>query len=180
VIRRRAWWVRAALPAAIAASTVIIPSTASARSPSGAKGIVFLKGKLITDGLLTVGQPETVRVKGLPAKTRLTGAILPPPSERNCFDPVTSFCIPGPLPPAPGSPRFKTDGTGRATLTFIMVDHYDLIAGESEHVTLVNGQVIVANFSGRRPVHRGGKKVILDGYANAKALVEVREPAPSS
>jgi hypothetical protein len=175
VIRPCAWWLRAALAATIAASTVVIPSTASARSPS--KDIVFPKGKLITDGLLTVGQPETARVKGLPAKTRLSGAILPPPSERNCFDPATGFCIPGPLPPAPGTPRFKTDGKGRATLTFIMADHYDLIAEENEHVTLVNGQVIIVNFSGRRRVHRGGKKVILDGYSNAKAMVEV-PPAP--
>ena len=162
--------------AAIGGSAATGSLGATDGSHAGGDGIVSFKGKLRTDGLLSVGRSETVRVRGLPAKTRLRGGIRPPPSERNCFDIDTGICLPGPLRRVPGTRRFETDRKGRATLTFVMPDHYDLIAGPSDRVTLVNGQVIVVNFSGRRAARRGGRKVILDGYANAKAVVEVPPP----
>jgi hypothetical protein len=170
----RAWrrWRRVVLATGVAAA--IVPAAAPANSPSAETKIVSFKGKLISDGMLTVGQSETARVKGLPPKTRLFGGLRPPPSEMNCFDLASGFCIPAPLRQVPGTRGFKTDAKGRATLTFTMPDHYDLIAGPTDQVTLVNGQVIVIGFSGTRPAHRHGRKVTLDGYANGKALVEVR------
>ena len=69
---------------------------------------------LISDGLLTVGAPETLRVIHVHRKPhrRLKAYIYPPPTATICnqesFDlALFSLCLPQPLHPAPGTRPLK-------------------------------------------------------------------------
>ena len=105
------------------------------------------KGKIHTDGTLTVGQQETISVTGLPGKYRLAGYISPAPTANSCFDfDIDAYCFPPPLFRVAGTPRFKSSRKGRATLTFVMPPGYELVSFEdplkSHPIYLVNGQTV--------------------------------------
>ena len=108
---------------------------------------------LISDGLLTVGAPETLRVIHVHRKPhrRLKAYIYPPPTATICnqesFDlALFSLCLPQPLHPAPGTRPLKANKKNRGSLTFVMPAAYEYIdpydPTQSHPVTLVDGQTV--------------------------------------
>jgi hypothetical protein len=111
------------------------------------------KAKLITDGLLTVGAQETLRVIHVPRKPhRRLKAFLYPPStaticEKEAFDlGLFSVCLPQPLRPVPGTRPLKANKKNRGSLTFVMPSAYEYIdpydPTQSHPITLVDGQAV--------------------------------------
>jgi hypothetical protein len=122
---------------------VLVSSTALAAGPAFARQHL-IRGKMRTDGLLTVGQQETVSLRNLPPKSSL-GIQIRPAGE--CFSPEQNgLCLPEPAYPVPGTPKFKTTGKGRARLTFVMpsgnlfLDFSDPL--QSHPISFANGQVV--------------------------------------
>jgi hypothetical protein len=146
---------------------------------------VWIKGKLRTDGALTVRQLETVTVRGLPPRMNLDLSIAPLDDLTNCYDIGPGTCLPTPLHPAPGSPGFRTSSKGQAVLTFVMPDSYPLISsgfgpddeGPQQYVrSFRDGQVVTirARGSKRHVVH--GSRTLTRGSAFGQAVVEVPPP----
>jgi hypothetical protein len=111
--------------------------------------------KVRTDGTLTVGQQETLTVKGIPRRPKLknlTAYISPPDSATGCFVSFEAYCVPQPLFPVAGTSRLKASKKGRASLTFVMPPAYEFIDNRdplnSHPVTLINGQAVHAEVDG--------------------------------
>jgi hypothetical protein len=115
------------LCAALACALVPAAALASGTTPNGlsAKGhikFIFLKARVVSDGYVTPGQPETISVSRLAPKANLKVFIEPPPITIQCGE--LYFCDPAPTAPAPGAPPYRSDRKGRALLTFIVPDTY--------------------------------------------------------
>ncbi len=108
----------------------MLPATGLASKPVSdlsAKGktkFVFLKAKVGSDGFVTPGQPETISITRMAPKARIAIFIEAPPTTIQCGE--LYFCDAAPAVPATGSPPFKADKKGRALLTFVMPDTYNL------------------------------------------------------
>ena len=116
-----------ALFAALACALVPAAALASGTTPNGlsAKGqikFIFRKARVVSDGHVTPGQPETISVSRLAPKASLKVFIEPPPITIQCGE--LYFCDPAPTAPAPGAPPYRSDRKGRALLTFIVPDTY--------------------------------------------------------
>jgi len=85
---------------------------------------VFLKAKVGSDGFVTLGRPETISISRMAPKAKIAVFIEPPPTTLQCGE--LYFCDVAPAAPAPGSPPFVANKKGRAVLTFLMPDTYDL------------------------------------------------------
>ena len=133
--------------------------------------IVFMKARVASDGFVTPGQPQTVTVSDLPAKTRFRMAIEPPPTTLQCGQ--FYFCDLAPVTPAPGSPPFRTTKKGKATVTFVMPLTYNIATDPFDPATrrpvgFMNGQRVHINVQGkkRKP---GVRKV---GFGFGRAIVQ--------
>jgi hypothetical protein len=121
---------RTALVAAIAAiACVSIPVGAGAAAAPVAElaakkkiKSIFLKGKVVSDGIVTPGQLETIAISRMPRRARVKVFIEPPPTTPQCGE--FYFCDVAPTSLAPGSPPYRTSGKGRALLTFVMPSTY--------------------------------------------------------
>ena len=94
---------------------------------AGAEGkakFVFLKAKVGSDGFVTPSQPETISISRMAPKGRIAVFIEPPPTTLQCGE--LYFCDAAPAAPAAGSPPFVADAKGRAVITFVMPETYDL------------------------------------------------------
>ncbi len=173
--------------AAISVGAIVVLCTA-ASAQAGVfsdldKELEKIKGKVHTDGTLTVGQQETISVTGLPGKHRLAGYISPPPTATTCFDfEVDGYCFPQPLFRVAGTPTFKSSRKGRARLRFVTPPAYEFINFsdpiQSHPIYLVNGQTVhveVETTLKRRL--RNGTYSVTGPVASAIAVVEV-PPAP--
>src|SRR3954447_18991860 len=120
----------------IVAGLVAVSGVAlGAASLAAADEEIFQTGKLRSDGVMTVGQPETVVMKGLPPKLKVRMGVYA--NDQRCQNFKTAFCIPAFPKRAAGTPRFRTSGKGRARLTFVMPAAYDVLNLKSlktEHV----------------------------------------------
>ena len=85
---------------------------------------VFLKARVGSDGFVTPSQPETISISRMAPKGRIAVFIEPPPTTLQCGE--LYFCDAAPAAPAPGSPPFVADRKGRAVITFVMPETYDL------------------------------------------------------
>jgi hypothetical protein len=133
--------------------------------------VVFFKARVASDGFVTPGQPETVTVFKMPAKTRFRMAIEPPPTTLQCGQ--LYFCDLAPVTPAPGSPPFRTNGKGRATVTFIMPTTYNIATDPFDPstrrpVAFANGQRVHINVEG---VKRLPKKRKI-GFGFGRSIVQ--------
>jgi hypothetical protein len=165
----------------LAASIGLGLSTASASVRPTPPDNQNIKGKLATDGVLTVSQLETVRVKGLSPKTKLDLEVVPP-ATKSCFEDLTRVCVSAPISRAPGTPRFRTNGKGRALLTFVTPDHYDLFNLRIEDrvpAPFTNGQGVVVRASGLHVVRHHGNRDFIFAVAQAGAVVQTAQPAPA-
>jgi hypothetical protein len=147
-------------------------------SPSGAQPLakqrvklVFFKARVHSDGIVTPGQPETVAVSDLPARTRFKMAIEPPPTTPQCGE--FYFCDFAPVAPAPGSPRFRTSGKGRALVTFVMPSTYNIATDPFDPhtrrpVAFADGQSVHIDVEGVKRL----AKVRKIGFGFGRAIVE--------
>lgn len=120
---------RAALASFAVLACALVPAAAlaSGTTPNGlsAKGqikFIFLKARVVSDGYVTPGQPETIAVSRLAPKASVKVFLEPPPITIQCGE--LYFCDPAPTTPAPGAPPYRSDRKGRALLTFIVPDTY--------------------------------------------------------
>ena len=109
----------------VAAVSMIVLGALVAASLAAADEEVFQTGKLRSDGVMTVGQPETVFIKGLPPKRKVRMSIFA--NDTRCQNFKNAFCIPASPKRVAGTPRFRTSAKGRARLTFVMPATYDVL-----------------------------------------------------
>jgi hypothetical protein len=136
----------------------------------------FIKARMHTDGVFTAGQPETITLTRMLRKVKVSVDIEPGGPECAIRRKLVSICFPLSLHPAPGAPRFRTNGRGRATLTFVMPSSFTEFRVREftmPTVAFTNGQPIhVFAFGLHRRGHGRASKLI-DSAANAPVVVEV-------
>jgi hypothetical protein len=147
-----------------------------------------IHGRLHTDGLLTVGQQETITVNKLPGKFRLQAVMSPPPTATDaCFQftkhGIIGFCVPEPLFRVPGAPPFRSSTKGRASLTFTTPPAYEFLNFrdplQSHPIYLIDGQTVhVDVLTVTKHRNRRGVLIIAE-FAVASTIVRVEVP-PSS
>jgi hypothetical protein len=151
-----------------------------AASLASADEEIFQTGKLRSDGVMTVGQPETVVIKGLPPRRKVNLSIYS--NATRCQNFKTAFCLPARAKRVAGTPRFRTSGKGRARLTFVMPAAYDVLNLKSlktEHFAFTNGEPVLVNATADTAARRHGESVHLIGIAEGKAVAEVLPPPAS-
>jgi hypothetical protein len=114
----------AAAVLAAAACALLGPATASAADGKAKTKFVFLKARVGSDGVVTPSQPETISVSRMAPKAKFAVFIEPPPTTLQCGE--LYFCDVAPAAPATGSPPFVANAKGRAVVTFVMPETYDL------------------------------------------------------
>jgi hypothetical protein len=117
-------WTAALAAALVVAATAVATVPANDLSAKRHVKFIFLKARVVSDGYITPGQPETISVSRLAPKAPVEVLIEAPPITLQCGE--LYFCDPAPAAPAPGSPPFRSDKKGRAVLTFITPDTYYL------------------------------------------------------
>jgi hypothetical protein len=172
---------------ALLALAVSLASRADAASVvSGYAGVPdHVKGRLHTDGTLTIGGTETLSVTGLPGKFRLAALVEPAGETTDCFDFNEGFCLPQPLFHVAGTPRFHSSRKGRAALTFVMPPGVEFVNFanplQSHPVNFVNGDrvLVYVQTTIRHRDRRGGAVSVSFPVAAAHVVVEVPAPPPS-
>jgi hypothetical protein len=146
-------------------------------SASGDEEIIR-KGKLATDGVMTVGQPETVFIKGLPPRKKVRVSVTA--NDQRCQSVKAGFCTPEPASRLAGTPRFRTSGKGRAVLTFVMPTGYDFLhlkpPFKSQPTPFTNGEPLLIDATVDAAVRIHGESRHLIGIAQAGAVAEVPQP----
>jgi hypothetical protein len=181
-VRRNTAVASAAL--ALAGSVGLALSSAWASPRPTPPDSISRKGKLATDGVLTVGQPETVQVTKLPPRVKLRLEVTPPLTRGSCADFDVSICISAaPIPPVPGTPPFRTNGKGRASITFSTPDHYDLLNARNlvdrTPAAFTNGQGVIVTASGIHRERLHGRKELIFAFAQSGAVVQTAQPVPA-
>ena len=162
-----------------ASSLCLAVVVTGAASLASADEEVFQTGKLRSDGVMTVGQPETVTIKGLPPKRKVRLDIYA--NDQRCQNFKNTFCIPASGKRMAGTPRFRTSGKGRARLTFVMPAAYDVLNLKNlktEHVSFTNGEPLLVSATADTAARRHGESVHLIGIAQGSAIAEVPAPPP--
>jgi len=140
---------------------------------------IFQKGKLRSDGVLTVGQPETVRIAGLPPKRKVRMSVSA--NDDRCQSFKVGYCVPEPARRAAGTKRFRTSGKGRAALTFVVPSSYFFIKFKDptkpQRLPFVNGEPLLVDATVDTAVRRHGESRHLIAIALGRAVAEVL-PAP--
>ncbi len=164
----------------VAGVSAIALGALGAASLATADEEIFQTGKLRSDGVLTVGQPETVVIKGLPPKLKVRMSVAA--NDTRCQKFKVGFCTPEPAKRVAGTPRFRTSGKGRAVLTFLMPAGYDFLhlkpPFRSERVAFTNGEALLIDATVDTAVRRHGESRHLIGIAEGHAVAEVPPPPP--
>jgi hypothetical protein len=151
-------------------------ATSAHATPSG----LTAHAKVRSDGVLTVGQQETIRVKWARPKLKLQAAVISAVVPRDCFKFFEVECTPQPLFRLAGTPRFQASRQGRAALTFVMPPAWEFIDWRnpiaSHPVAFANGERIFIQLSG---IIRKPRSLTVFGLGGTTAAVEV-PPPPSS
>jgi hypothetical protein len=168
--------------AALAGALLVTAAAASATtsgvdlSSNGKKTkFIFLKARVGSDGFVTPGQPETISLTRMAPKAPIAVFIEPPPTTLQCGE--LYFCDAAPAAPAPGSPPFKADKKGRAVLTFITPDTYNLETDPFNPkirtpVAFADQQRIHIDVEGASKT----KRVKRESFGFARATVQLAQP----
>jgi hypothetical protein len=155
-------------------TAALLAGAAGAASGNPRHPIRIHTGKLQMDGVLTVGQPETIFVSKLLPKTKVALAVAPTPNTAGCSFPV--FCFTETIHPTAGG---RTTGKGRAAITFVVPSTYKIFnikfPTQPQTGTFTNGQaaqVLVTTFRRR---HRR----IAGASVTGNAVMEVPPPPPA-
>jgi hypothetical protein len=166
----------------VAVVSVIVLGVVSAASLASADEEIFQKGKLRSDRVFTVGQPETIVIKRL--SPRLKVRVTVTAFDTRCQAVKIGFCEPATATRTPGTPRFRTSGKGRAVLTFVMPAGYDFLhlkpPFKTEHMAFTNGEPLLVDAQVDTAVTRHGESRHLIGIAQGGAVAEVPPPTPAS
>jgi hypothetical protein len=163
--------------AVVVCGVAVLVGTAGAGAAGKAHKVKVFHGRIQTDGVLTPGQPETISVSKVFRKFKVLVSISPPDGAPGCSG--SRFCFSEDIAPAPGTPAFRTDGKGRATLTFVMPSTYEVfdlkhIFTSPKSVGFVNGQIVEIEAGNLRTRHRRFEI----SSATASAVIETPPPAP--
>jgi len=156
----------------INAATGTSPDTGGAQTLAKQRvKVVFFKARVVSDGTVTPGQPETVAISHVPPRTRIKAAIEPPPTTPQCGE--LYFCDVAPVSPAPGTPPFRSSGKGRALITFVMPSTYNIATDPFDPstrrpVAFADGQSVHIDVEGVKQRHR----VRRVGFGFARAIVQ--------
>jgi hypothetical protein len=157
-------------------SAVVVGGSSNGKEIEGR----FVKGKIRSDGNLTVGQPETITIRRFPRATKFFLAIEPPPFVGVCQN-FTQECVPQPVYPIAGTPPFRTKGKGRATVTFVMPPAYEIFDDvdptKSHAVSFINGQAVHVHAFGETFGKVHGKPTFTLAEAVGRAVAQV-PPTP--
>jgi hypothetical protein len=161
--------------AGIAAGLACATLAAALGAPSASAGktkSVFKKAQVVSDGIVTPGQLETITASRLPPRARLKVLIEPPPTTPQCGQ--FYFCSRAPTSPAPGSPPYRSSGKGRALLTFVMPSSYFISNDpfpprEGRFVDFAHGQAVHIDVQGARR----SKRVRRVGFGFSRAVVQL-------
>jgi len=121
---------RAAIAATAVLTCSLVPvvsgaaGTPNSLSAKGKPKFIFLKARVVSDGIVTPGQLETIAISRMAPRAPIRVFIEAPPTTIQCGE--LYFCDPAPTSPAPGTPPFRANGKGKAVLTFVMPDTYYL------------------------------------------------------
>jgi hypothetical protein len=166
--------------AAAAAALMLGTLTAVAQAASPTVGlshpkfkVVFLKGRVFSDGTVTPGQLETISITRFPPRTRVHVVVEAPPTTPQCGE--IYFCDPAPTSPAPGTPPYRTSGKGAAVLTFVMPSQYYVETDpfrptNRTAVNFANGMSVHIDVDGART--RKGKRERLEAFGFSRAVVQ--------
>jgi hypothetical protein len=138
--------------------------------------VLFKKGKIRSDGNLTVGQPETITVKSFPPRLKFQVYIEPSPFVAECqnFD---EECEPQPVYPIAATAPFRTRRKGRATVSFVMPAAYEIFnftdPTQSHPVKFVNAQAVHIHVEGESFTRQHGHPVFIAGEAVGRAAAVV-------
>jgi hypothetical protein len=142
--------------------------------------VLFKKGKIRSDGGLTVGQPETIAVKSLPPRLKFQLYIEPSTQVVECQN-FNLECEPQPVYPIAGTAAFRTNRKGRAVVSFVMPAAYEIFdyvdPTQSHPVKWINGQAVHIHLFGESFQHRNGHPLFVAGEAVGRAAAQV-PPAP--
>jgi hypothetical protein len=161
---------------AFVACALTAASVASAITPVGSSKkhikFKFLKARVLSDGIVTPGQLETITVTHLAPRAQVKVVVEPPPTTPECGE--LYFCDPAPTEPAPGTPPYHSSGKGAAQLTFVMPSGYFV---ETDPFHPSNGHV--SNFVTGQSVHidvaagRRHKHVQTESFGFSRAIVQL-------
>ena len=166
--------------AAAAAALLLGTASAFAQAASPTVGlshpkfkVVFLKGRVVSDGTVTPGQLETISISRFPPRTRVHVVVEAPPTTPQCGE--MYFCDPAPTSPAPGTPPYLTSGKGNALLTFVMPSQYYLETdpfhpSDRTPVNWANGQSVHIDVDGVRTQKH--KRIRSDAFGFSRAVVQ--------
>jgi hypothetical protein len=173
---RRTLAVAAALAALVGVLMLPATGTASPAVDLSSKGkhrtkFIFMKAKVVSDGFVTPGDPETITISRMAPKGPIAVFIEAPPTTIQCGE--RYFCDPAPAGPAPGSPPFVADKKGRATITFVMPDSYYLETDPfnpkvRQPVAFADQQRIHIDVQGRSKT----KRAVRESFGFARATVQ--------
>ncbi len=173
---------RKALAAAAAAlllgSATAVAAGGAVPAVSGLSGgkfkEIFLKARVVSDGIVTPGQLETVGLSRLPPRANFRLVIEAPPTTPQCGE--RYFCDPAPTSPAQGTPPYRSSGKGRALATFVMPSQYYLETdpfrpSQRTPVDFANGQSVHIDVDAIRV--RKGKRLRVTAFGFARAVVQI-------
>jgi len=156
----------------IAAATAVAGTLPNGLSSTGKVKFIFLKARVVSDGFVTPGQPETISISRMAPRARIKVFVEAPPTTLQCGE--FYFCDPAPTEPAPGTPPYRASGSGKAQLTFVMPSTYYIETDPfdprvRQPVTFAHGQAVhidVQGASTRKHVRR-------ESFGFARAIVQI-------
>jgi hypothetical protein len=165
----------AALACALIPVTSGIAGTTAGASSKGKLKFIFLKARVVSDGVVTPGQLETIAISRMAPRAAVKVFVEAPPTTLQCGE--LYFCDPAPTSPAPGTPPYLADGKGRATLTFVMPSTYFLETDPfdpnvRQPVTFANQQRVHIDVEGAST----RKRVRRESFGFARAIVQLPQP----
>jgi hypothetical protein len=169
----------AAVAALLLGSVTAVAAQGAAPPVNGLSGgkfkLIFLKARVVSDGVVTPGQLETVGISHLPPRANFRLVIEAPPTTPQCGEKY--FCDPAPTSPAPGTPPYRSSGKGRALATFVMPSQYYLETdpfrpSQRTAVNFANGQSVHIDVDALRV--RKGKRMRVSAFGFARAVVQTQ------
>ena len=163
----------AALVCAVAPAAAHATAPVTPLQPAKAKiKFLFLKARVFSDGVVIPNQPETIGITGLPARSDFQVFLEPPPVTEQCGN--FYFCDVADTVPAAGTPAYRSDGKGKATVTFVTPPSY-FVETDPFHphvgmqVNWMNGQAVHIDVQATQR----RKHVRRDAFGFARAVVQI-------
>jgi hypothetical protein len=155
--------------AAVPAANAVTPAGGDAKKKLK---FVFLRARVVSDGVVTPGQLETITVSRLAPRAPVKVWVEPPPTTPECGE--LYFCDPAPTVPAEGTAAYRSSGKGQAQLTFVVPGSYFVETNpfhpsEGHLSNFANGQSIHIDVAAGQ-THRGVRR---ESFGFARGIVQL-------